>query len=128
MAWSWFSCPGVGTPFRFEAGGVPAGEASAGLVGALAEREQRRSWISRAAHGLVGEHRQRARAVLDPAARGKRLVAESLGLGRGVGVVGGVADGVVARPEAERDDLVRVGLLGDGIGVERRRRVGPRSG
>jgi hypothetical protein len=111
--------PGGGTPVRFEADGVPAGQASACLVRALAERQQRRSWISRAAHSLVGKHRQRARAVLDPAARGQRLLAESLGLGRGVGVVGAVVDGVVARPEPERDDLVRVGLLVDRIGIDR---------
>ena len=111
VAWSWFSCPGVGHHFDSKLVVSQPAKASAGLVGALAEREQGRSWISRAADGLVGKHRQRAGAVLDPAARGKRLFAESLGLGRRVGVVGGIADRVVARPEAERDDLVRVSLL-----------------
>src|SRR5829696_6815832 len=58
-----------GAPLRFEARRVPAGEASPRLVGALAEREQRRSRVSRAAHGLVGQNRQGAGAILDPATR-----------------------------------------------------------
>ncbi len=66
-------------------------------------------------------------AVLDPAARGKRLLAEPLGLGRGVGVVAGVADDVVARPEAERDDLVRVRLLCHGS-ASSAAPAGPRNG
>src|SRR5688572_4412529 len=57
-----------GARFRFEARRVAAGEASARLVGALAEREQRRPRIASAAHGLVGKNRQGAGAVLDPAA------------------------------------------------------------
>ncbi len=90
------------------------------LVGALAEREQSLSGVARRAHGLVGKDRQRARAELDPLARGQLLVAQPRGLRGGVGVVRGVADVVVAGPEAERDDLLRVGLLGDRVGVHRR--------
>src|ERR1700730_4578882 len=68
-----------GTPFRFEAGGVPAGKARASLVGALAEREQRRSGVGCGSDGLVTEDSERAGAELDPRTDGQRLVAESLG-------------------------------------------------
>jgi hypothetical protein len=62
-----------GGHISIEAGGVPACEASASLVGALAEREQRRSGVACAADGSQGE-----------------------------------------------DNLVRVGLLGDGVGFHSR--------
>jgi len=50
---------------------------------------------------------------------GQCLFAQPGGFGSDVGVAGGVADGVIAGPEPERDDLVAVGLPGDQVAVDR---------
>src|SRR5205085_3245352 len=56
------------------------------------------------------------------------LVAEPVRFGAGVGVVGGVPEIVVSGPEAEGDELLGVGLLGDGVGVDGRRRSAGEAG
>jgi len=121
-----FELVGGRTPSRLEAGGVPAGEASAALVGALAERERGLPWVACRTDGVVGEECQRPGPGRGPRAEREWLVAQSWGRRRRVGVEGGAGDVVVAGPESERDDLLRGGLLGDRIGVLLRKRVGHR--
>ncbi len=90
--------------------GIPAGEAGAGLVGALVEREQRGSGVAGGADRLVGQDRQRAGPRLGPRAGGQRLVAAilwmtsrrsrvapaTLAIGTGAGIVLGVVMYAVA--------------------------------
>src|SRR5260370_38999719 len=85
-------------PGRREAGGVPAGESGTGLVGALAEREQRSSGVVRAAHGLVREDRERAGTRRGPRAGGQRLVPQRGALVGGAGVGGSLGHGAVPGP------------------------------
>ena len=78
--------------------------------------------------------RARCRTAAAPATRiprpstrplGERVTGESLGLGRGVGVERGLLRVLIARPEAEADRLVRVGLLRHAVGAGTRRRAAP---
>src|SRR5438067_5277971 len=117
----------VRTPGRLEVRPVPARRFRAGLVRALQERQQRRPRIARRTHGLVGKHRQRSASELAPDrfGRAQRPVAKPVRLGRRVRVVGRLAHVLVAGPEPEGDDLVRVRLPRHGIRA-RNRRSAPR--
>src|SRR4029450_3170517 len=59
-----------GAPLRLEARGVPAGEARAGLIGALTEREECRAGFVRGADLVVGEECEGAGPGLDPGGEG----------------------------------------------------------
>ena len=67
-------------------------------------------WPHERALPAYGQHQADRRAVPVRAARGFES---------DVGVAGGVADGVIAGPEPERDDLVAVGFPGDQVAVDR---------
>jgi hypothetical protein len=67
-------------------------------------------WAHERALLAYGQHQADRRAVPVRAARGFRS---------DVGVAGRVADGVIAGPEPERDDLVAVGLPDDQVAVDR---------
>ena len=81
-------------------------------------------WVRPSPDVFVSEDRERAVPACEPLrARGtQRLLRELRRLGSGVGVVGGIGADLVAGPEAEADDLVRVRLGLDGVGAWRARR------
>jgi hypothetical protein len=68
---------------------------------------------------VVAQQRHRPAVDLAPGGgcRSQRPINQAGRLGSGIGVEGGFAHGVIAGPEAERDDLVRVGLTSDRIGA-----------
>ena len=111
---------GQRTPGRTKRVAIPAGEHGAGVVGALQKVEKGLARVVRGSHRLIWEEREVALTVrLLPArrARTEPLLRKAGGLGRGVGIERRFPHLLVSGPESEADELVRVGLAGDEVGV-----------
>ena len=79
------------------------------------------SQVSRRADGVVGKKRERPTTLFTPGClcRLQRRPPKFGWLRSGVRVIGGLAHPLVARPEPERDELVRVRLSIDGVDTRR---------
>src|SRR5215208_1538505 len=102
---------------------VPSRAIRPGPIRALHELQQGLRGGGAVAYLLVIQER---RATLREPARGlrtQRMLGQTLRLGGGVGVEGGLADVRVSGPEAEGDDLVGVGLTGNRVCALRQRHL-----
>src|SRR5690242_1723887 len=104
------------TERTIERGTIPAAEIGGDVVGRLAEGEQRRIGIGRAAHRIIAEQELAKRRIPRRALRHHAGVGIAGRRGIGISVESGLRIGVAAGPEADARLLVAIRLAGHGIG------------